>query len=124
VLPAGTQPIRATAVDSEDAAVRSILDRYLGPKNPGASTLSYRGSDDNMSVSGAAPPSMKRTRDKESISDSDVETRPMRSRKVLRSRVIGSDSEVEPIVLSDSPKEVASKVRDKKTRARKLDRLS
>jgi len=72
-----------------------------------------------------ATPSKKRTRNKESLSDSDLEVHPVKGRKVLRTRVIGSDSgdDAEPIVLSDSPREVSNKVQGKKARARRLEKL-
>jgi len=82
------------------------------------------GNEDNMSVfSIGGSISLKRTReDKDSLSDSDIENRPYRGHKVLRLRVIGSDSDgPAPIVLSDSSDNVSTKVRGKRSRVRNRD---
>jgi len=121
-LPAGPSAGNATAVDNDAQEVRSLLDHYLGPIY-GASTSMVDKDDDNMSI--AESFGKKRMRERESISDSDVDIIPAKGRKVLRSRVIGSESggEEGPIVLSDSPQEVSNKVRRRKVRARILDKL-
>jgi len=104
------------------------VDRYLGSyehsvdSGPAAPSEKLGGDDDNMSVSSATI-RQKRTRDeRNSVSDSDIDSRPYH--KVLRSRIIGSDSEEEPIVLSDSPKDVAERIRGRKARTKKLDKLN
>jgi len=54
----------------------------------------------------------KRVRETSSVSDSNVESHPIKDKKILRSRIIGTDSGSDgpaPIVLSNSP--VSSKVR-------------
>jgi len=88
-LPAGFQLRHATADGSKDQLVRSIVDRYLGPSDPEASTSSvYRlSNEDNMSIVGVASPTPreKRVRDRESLSDSDMNVHPIKGRKVLRS---------------------------------------
>jgi len=126
-LPTGPRSVRATADENEDNLVRSIVNRYLGPEI--SSTPQQVGenvdSEDYISVTGfsSATPMKKRMRDKESHSDSDVDGLPVR---ILRSRILGSDSEdniEDAVTLSDSPKEMAAKVRGKKIRKQKLDRL-
>jgi len=75
------------------------------------------GSAENMSVASASSLARKRTRDIVSVPDSDAEARPIRGRKVFRSRIIGFDSEASDggsIVLSDSPEGVSAKVRWKR----------
>jgi len=82
-----------------------------------------------MSITGltSATPRKKRIRNRESLSDSDIDGLPAKGRKVLRSRIIGTDSDDDNVegamVLFDSPKEVATKVRGRKARCRKLDKL-
>jgi len=117
-LPAGPHPGRAIT-DSEEKEVQSILDYYLGPIYRALSI----DNEDNMSISGST--SKKRMRERESLSDSDLDVVPIKGHKVLRSRVIGSDSGdgEDPIVLSDSSVSVAGKVRGRKTRMRKLEKL-
>jgi len=72
--------------------------------------------------------SLKRTRKTQEVaSDSETEGRPHRSRKVLRSRIIHSDSDSDrpdtgPIVLSDSPENV-EKVRRRKARAHRREAI-
>jgi len=58
---------------------------------------------------------LKRVRDdKSSFSDSDVESHPIRGKRILRSRIIGTVSDnSDPIVLSG----VSAKVRGRKPRA-------
>jgi len=124
-LPAGSQPDKATAEENDEQSVRTIVDKYLGPSASGVMPLF---SDDNMSVNSliSATPRKKRVRDMGSLSDLDIDNHPVKGRKVLRSRVIESDSDRDtagPIVLSDSPKEVAAKVRGRKNRSRKIDKL-
>jgi len=50
---------------------------------------------------------------------------PLRSRKVLKSRILGSDRDNidDAVTLSNSPKEMAAKIRGKKIRKQKLDKL-
>jgi len=126
-LPAGSPTGIATAEDRVDQTVKSIVEHYLGPCDPGPSTsVAHRlFEDDNMSVTGTPSPTPRKRRvdDRESSSDSDMAIRPARNWKVLRSRVIGSGSDNgnEPIVLSDSPQEVAEKVRGRRARAQRLD---
>jgi len=81
-----------------------------------------------MSVTGlsSATSMKKRVREKESVSDSDIDGLPLRSRKIFRSRILDSNSEDnvdDAVTLSDSPKEMATKVRGKKARRQKLDKL-
>jgi len=124
-LPAGSLPGTATVDDKEEREVRSILDRYLGPIY-GASTSAAE--DDNMSI--AESTGRKRMRERESVSDSDLDVATIKGRKVLRSRVIGSESKDHeaPIELSDSPQSGPSKVRGRKSKAikrlEKLDKLN
>jgi len=123
VLPAGTQSGIATAEVEEERKVRSLLDRYLGPGPTHGASTSAMEEDDNMSIADSI--GKKRTRERESVSDSDVDLAPTKGRKVLWSRVIGSDSGEEegPIVLSDSRQDISNKVRGRKARARRLDKL-
>jgi len=130
-LPAGSRPVRATAEESDDQIVRSIADRYLGPDVSGAlqSVGATMNNDDSMSVTGltSTTPRNKRFRDRESLSNSNVDGLPVKGCKVLRLRIIGTDSDDDnaggTMILSDSPKEVAAKVRGKKVRSRKLNKL-
>jgi len=130
-LPTGYPSRNATAEDSDNQLVRSIVNRYLGlgvPKAPQRVGANLD-SDDCMSVTGlsSATPRKKRIRKRESLSDTDVDGLPAKGRKVLRSRIIGTDSEEDnmegAIILSDSPKDVAVKVRGRKARKQKLDKL-
>jgi len=123
-LPAGSQPDKTTADVSDEQLVRSIVDRYIGPSTSGVLSFVI----DNMSVNNlvSATPRKKRVRDKESYSDSDIDGHSVKGRKILRSRTIDSDSDRDTagaIVLSDSPKEMTTKVRGRKARSRKLDKL-
>jgi len=109
----------ATADENESSLVRSIVDRYLGTDDDAGAAAP---DDEAMSVTSET---LKRTRDRVSLSDSDIDDRPTKGRKILRSRVIGSDSEdANPIVLSDSPEGVSVKVCGRKktyARSRKRD---
>jgi len=127
-LPTGSRPANATAEENEDNLVKSIVYRYLGPGT--SSTPQQVGdnidSEDYMSITGlsSAMPMKKRVKEKESLSD--VDGLPVRSRKVLRSRILGSDSEDnvdDGVTLSDSPKDMAVKIKGKKTRKQRLDKL-
>jgi len=124
-LPTGSRPANATAVENEDRLVRSIINRYLGPDvhNTPQREGDNLDSEDYMSVTGlpSATPRKKRIREDESVSDSDLDGL-SKGRKVLRSRIIRSDSEDnrdEAITLSDSPKELAAKARGRKSRKQK-----
>jgi len=136
-LPAGPQPGIATADgyrsnDEENNLVRSIVDSYLGSNEPGAAGPSNAPNggnvnEDAMSASSIITGStnLKRTRNLQVIpSDPEEEDRPHRSHKVLRSRIIVSDSDNDrpgsPIVLSDSPENV-KKVKRRRARAQKRD---
>jgi len=140
VLPVGTQPGHATADDvyrssseREDPLIRFIVNRYLGKSDTGAAAsgsalIGGNLNDDAISVSSISGfVNLKRTRvDQDSTSDSDTGSGPRRVHKVLRSRVIGSDSNGPnvvdpPIILSDSSENVATKVRGKKSRVRNRD---
>jgi len=134
-LPAGSQPGIATAAndrrssEEDDLLVRSIVDRCLGKNEFGAAGPSKvmtggNTNEDAMSVSSVTTPlnpNLKRSRKyQEDVSDSDIEDQPLRSHKVLRSHVIGSDNDEAddgPIVLSDSPENM-EKVRKRRARAR------
>jgi len=137
-LPAGSQPGIATAAndrrssEEDDLLVRSIVDRCLRKNESGAAGPSRELTGGNInedvrSVSSVTAPSnlsnlnLKRSRKyQDDVTDSDIEDQPFRSHKVLRSRVIGSDSDEAdegPIVLSDFPENV-EKVHKRRTRAR------
>jgi len=127
-LSTGSRSANVTAEKKEENVIRSIIDQYLGPSISGAPQhAGDNDSEDYMSVTGlsSATPLKKRVRERESLSDSDVEGMPLRSRKILRPRILGSDSDNvdDAVTLSDSPKEVAAKVRGKKTRKQKLEKL-
>jgi len=130
-LPTGSRPVAATAVENEneDQLVRSIVDRYLGSGVSEAPRLASIDSEDYMSVAGlsSVTPRGKRVRERESVSDSDNDDFRVKGRKVLRSRVIGSDTDSgkldDAVTLSDSPREVASKARGRKARKQRVDKL-
>jgi len=115
VLPAGTQPGAATAdvetgvrSPSEDRVVRGIVEEVLRPPSSAACDIP---SDDAMSV---VSEGTSKRKFKQTLSDSDADDQIRRGGKILRSRVIESDSDKEPVVvLSDSPENLA-KVRKKK----------
>jgi len=114
-LPAGSQPSTATADGSRrDREVRLIIDKYLGPSEAGTAVPISQslGANDEDAMSITSIDRLgKRTREVESHSDSDVNDQPVKSRRILRSRVIGSDSENEgPVVVSDSPEGVKTNV--------------
>jgi len=124
-LPAGSRPGDNTAESDELNLVRSIVDRALYSGDSRASALTgneFRGSAENMSVVSAASFTGKRSRNIVSESDSDELTCPIRSRKVLRSRVIGPEKTDEgPVVLSDTSEEDTTTVR-RKRRTKLLER--
>jgi len=107
--------------------VRSIVDRYLGSDVERASTSADKGgSMERVPIS--TPRFMaKRMRNSASLSDSDVERQAVKSRKQLRSYVIDSDSECEGestlVTLSDSSRQASDKMRNKKAKARRQEKL-
>jgi len=136
----GSQPGIATANDvnrnsseRENSSVKSIVSRYLGKNDtgaaaPGNALVEGNPNEDAMSVSSiCGSVNLKRSRvDQDSDSDSDFGIRPPRVPKVLRSKVIGSESggpiiAGPPIVLSDSSDSAPMKARGKKSRARHKD---
>jgi len=109
-LPAGSQPGIATAED--DRATNLISDETLGlGDDRPAFPIGQDVPSDAMSFISER---QSKRKIRETLSDSDVEDRITRGRKTLRSRIIGSDSEDEPIVLSDSSEGVSAKVRRKR----------
>jgi len=97
-LPAGFSPVYAIS----NSVVKSIVDRYLGVNKTAACDK-----DDRMSVSNAPIRSKRSRRGSDSSGDADSEIRPVKTSKILRSRRIGSDSDIDsgPIKISDSQDE-------------------
>jgi len=96
-LPAGPLPGTATA----DDRVSNLISEILGPRDDRSAPSIGQDAPSDDAMSYISERQNKR-KIRETLSDSDMGGRVTKGRKTLRSRVIGSDSDDEPIAISDS----------------------